>query len=105
MVSFFYSVEDIVGKGENAGYKHFLLFIQCFQKSSLPGSLKVGTVWVKSKYDMIVLCLNEVAQYCFTNVTISNFNVFFNECYMGAQYCAKEHPCLTISNVNVFFNE
>ena len=27
-------VEDIVGKGENAGYQHFLLFPQCFQKNS-----------------------------------------------------------------------
>ena len=24
--------ENIVGKGENAGYQHFLLFPQCFQK-------------------------------------------------------------------------
>ena len=24
-------VENIVGKGENAGYHHFLLFRQCFQ--------------------------------------------------------------------------
>ena len=23
-------IENIVGKGENAGYKHFLLFPQCF---------------------------------------------------------------------------
>ena len=27
-------VENIVGKGENAGYQHFLLFLQCFQKDS-----------------------------------------------------------------------
>ena len=26
-------VENIMGKGENAGYQHFLLFPQCFQKS------------------------------------------------------------------------
>ena len=38
-------VENIVGKGENAGYQHFLLFPQCFQKASFPGSLKVGIVW------------------------------------------------------------
>ena len=38
-------VENIVGKGENAGYQHFLLFPQCFQKASISGSLKVGTVW------------------------------------------------------------
>ena len=37
--------ENIVRKGENAGYQHFLLFPQCFQKASLSGSLKVKTVW------------------------------------------------------------
>ena len=30
-------VENIVGKGENAGYKHFLLFRQCFPKPSFSG--------------------------------------------------------------------
>ena len=34
-------VENIAGKGQNAGYQHFLLFPQCFQKLSLSGSLKV----------------------------------------------------------------
>ena len=34
-------VENIVGKGENAGYQHFLLFPQWFQKPSCPRSLKV----------------------------------------------------------------
>ena len=38
-------VENIVGKGENAGYQHFLLFPQCFQKVSLSGPFKVGIVW------------------------------------------------------------
>ena len=38
-------VENIVGKGENAGYQHFLLFLQCFQKLSFPEVLKVGIVW------------------------------------------------------------
>ena len=37
-------VENIVRKGENAGYQHFLLFPQCFQKPSVSGSLKVGIV-------------------------------------------------------------
>ena len=30
MISVCYSVENIVGKGENAGYQHFLLFPQFF---------------------------------------------------------------------------
>ena len=38
-------VENIVGKGENAGYQHFLLFLQCFQTASFQGSLKVEIVW------------------------------------------------------------
>ena len=37
-------VENIVGKGENASFQHFLLFPLCFQKSS-SGSLKVGILW------------------------------------------------------------
>ena len=28
-------VENIVGKGENAGYQHFLFFPECFQKASV----------------------------------------------------------------------
>ena len=34
-------VQNIVRRGENAGYQHFLLFPQCFQKASFQGSLKV----------------------------------------------------------------
>ena len=35
-------IENIVRKGENAGYQHFLLFPQCFQKASLSSRLKPG---------------------------------------------------------------
>ena len=38
-------VENIVGKGENAGYQHFLLFPQCFQDATFSMSLTVGIVW------------------------------------------------------------
>ena len=41
----FERVENIVGKGENVGYQHFLLLSQCFQKASFTGSLKVWIVW------------------------------------------------------------
>ena len=33
-------IENIVGKEENAGHQHFLLFPQCFQKSSYKELLK-----------------------------------------------------------------
>ena len=33
-------IENIVGKEENAGYLHFLLFPQCFQKAFSLESLK-----------------------------------------------------------------
>ena len=37
--------ENILGKGENAGYKHFLLFPQCFENASFPGASKGVIVW------------------------------------------------------------
>ena len=33
-------VENIEGKGENAGYQHFLLVPPCFHMLCLPGVLK-----------------------------------------------------------------
>ena len=38
-------VENIVEKGENAGYWRFLFFTHYFQKAFFQGSLKVGIVW------------------------------------------------------------
>ena len=38
-------VENIVGKGENAGNQHFLLFLQRFQKASFSGLFKVVILW------------------------------------------------------------
>ena len=37
--------ENIMGKGGNAGYQHFLLFPQCFQEALSSGLLKVRIVW------------------------------------------------------------
>ena len=37
-------VENIVGKGENAGYQHFLPFLQFFQKPYSSELLRVGIV-------------------------------------------------------------
>ena len=34
-ISLFDRVENTVGKGENAGYQHFLLFPWCFPKPSI----------------------------------------------------------------------
>ena len=48
-ISFFDRVENNVGKGENAGYQHFLLFPQCFPKPPSLGSSKVGIMWLRVK--------------------------------------------------------
>ena len=39
-------VENILGKGENAGDQHFLLFPKFFQKPLFSESLKVKIVWL-----------------------------------------------------------
>ena len=36
-ISVFDREENVVGKGENAGYQRFLLFPQCFQKLAFVG--------------------------------------------------------------------
>ena len=38
-------VENIVGKGENASSQYFLLFLQCFEKTSFPDAAKGVIVW------------------------------------------------------------
>ena len=49
-ISFCDRVENNVGKRKKyAGYKHFLLFPQCFPKPSSLESLKVGIVWYRVK--------------------------------------------------------
>ena len=39
MIAVFGSIENIEGRGENAGVLHFLLFPQCYEKLSASGSL------------------------------------------------------------------
>ena len=45
-------IENIVGKGENAGYQYFLLLLECFQIASYLWSLKLVNVckWVNLVY-------------------------------------------------------
>ena len=71
------TVENIVGKGENAGYWHFLLFPQCFQKASLLGLVKVGIVWKRVNRtksdrpeDLFFLALRLLARTALANVFI-----------------------------------
>ena len=45
IISVFDRVENIVGREENAGYQHFLIFPQCFQNASFPGASKGVIVW------------------------------------------------------------
>ena len=44
IIFFFDRVENIVGKGENAGYQHFLLYPQCFKSLFPQGRFKVRIV-------------------------------------------------------------
>ena len=48
-------VGNIVVKGENAGYQHFLFFPQCFRKASFSKSLKFLIVYqgLNVHYDLL----------------------------------------------------
>ena len=60
------NVLNIVGKGENAGNQHFLLFPQCFQKASYTGLLEVMIVWQR---------INSF-QYHFSNIKTANTPIY-----------------------------
>ena len=47
-ISLYDTVENTVGKGENAGRQHFFHFQHCFQKPFSLGSLKLE-LWGKEK--------------------------------------------------------
>ena len=47
MIYVFDIIENIVGKGENAGYQHFLPFLQSFQMALYLGVIKMGDFVVK----------------------------------------------------------
>ena len=51
-ISVFDREEDTLGKGENAGYQHFLLFPPCFPEHSSLESFKVGIVWERVKSNL-----------------------------------------------------
>ena len=58
IISVFDKIQNIVGNGENAGYQHFLLFPQCFQKASIPNRSKGVIVWEWVKTIMRALSKN-----------------------------------------------
>ena len=62
IISVFDKVENIVGRGENVKYQHFLLFPECFEKASFPDTLKGVIMWewvkvlCKTRSDFFVPC-------------------------------------------------
>ena len=78
-------VENIVRKGENAGYQHFLLFPQCFQKSSSQGSFKFGIVWYRVNYILHPRTKCRITTFCLfpimfsKGVFLGSFNLFPNK--------------------------
>ena len=68
------ALENIVGKGENAGNQHFLLFLQCFlpflkQISSfqfhLICCLQMLSIWTSQKFYSLVKSYLNYTKYCF----------------------------------------
>ena len=49
LISFYDSTENIVGRGESAGYQHFLLSQQFFKNDSIPDPWKPRIVWERVK--------------------------------------------------------
>ena len=48
-------IENILGQGENVGYKDFLLFLHCFQNVLSSWSLKLQIVWQRVNVFLVQL--------------------------------------------------
>ena len=65
----FHTIENIVGKKENAGYQHFLPFPQCFQKAFY------------SSVSKVVICGNRLTkQHIFRHVKFESIYKRHNKC-------------------------
>ena len=62
--------ENIVGKGENAGNQHFLLFPQCFQETFFPSGIKGRHRLIKG--EACLFLLNE----CIRHISVFLFYIF-----------------------------
>ena len=79
-------VESIRGKGENSGYRHFLLFSQCAQKSISMGLLELGIVWVKVKHFILPYTLSSI----YTHFNTLRKKALWKHC--GKRWnCSNEH--------------
>ena len=63
--------ENIVGKGENGGYQHFLFFLQCFQKACMS-----ALILMCLQYKSFLKTLREKEKLLVT----SNFS--FSQCFL-----------------------
>ena len=97
--------ENIVGKGENAGYQHFLLFPQCFQKASLSGSLRVRIVRERVKLIFLDSALQELHLVLAPNVW-ANKNPSIDTPWNRTQALKIARPTIylkTTDTIKVFF--
>ena len=65
MIADTYGVENIVGKGENAGEQLFLLFSQCFQKSTV--------TWLFKSQEFVITSIFSFSHIFFQKSSFTSF--------------------------------
>ena len=83
-------VENIVGKGENAGYQHFLLFPQCFQKTYVFMIIKSKDCFVKgwAMYKLLLFTHVEIQRWTAFRRDIFWWTIIMELIYFGEQETA-----------------
>ena len=84
---------NIAGKGENAGYQHFLLFPQWFHKTSLFMSWKVGIAW--RRVQVMKIFTANALQHSFYNWSKKVFLL---------HSWKREKPVISIKLISPFFS-
>ena len=79
-------VENMMGKGENAGYQHFLRFRQCFQKAFFSGVSKVSLCGKGLTHSHTMTLLTTLGKKPFEN-TVGKGEIARNEQFLLFPQC------------------
>ena len=93
-------VENIAGKEENAGYQHFLLFPQCFEKASFQDTSKGVIVWEWVK-DFTYVSIKGIEKSDIDSKTIHIFNAEIVVWIQIRRALGQSYTKPTLSNVSI----
>ena len=88
-------IENIVGKAENAGYQHFLLFLRCFRRASFFKVVKIRDCSVSASHFYFASC----GRWGFEN--LHPWAIFSRPCFEKHSWALQFSICCKLSKLTI----